>query len=199
MGSVLVVCTGNICRSPLGEGFLRRALIARMGDEAPEVRSAGTAGWEGSGATRESVQAGAERELDVASHRARRLTSGLLGDVDLVVAMAAEHRDAVAAMAPGLASRAFTLKELTRLSESLPPSTGRDLASFVERIEAADALRRGGFAGNPLDDDVTDPLGMPLATYRAIAWDIEEWSDRLADALVGPVPVAAETTAEEGI
>jgi protein-tyrosine phosphatase len=193
MGSVLVVCTGNVCRSPLGEGFLRRALDARMGEAAPEVRSAGTAGWEGSGATRESVEAGAERGLDISAHAARRLTPGLLDGVDLVVAMAKEHRDTVASMAPSVAGRAFTLKELTRLAEALQPAELHDHATFLARVEAAGALRRNGFEGNLDDEDVADPLGMPLQTYRAIAWELEEWSERLAQGLVGRLDTGSGT------
>ncbi|HEX7248513.1 MAG TPA: hypothetical protein VF351_10495, partial [Actinomycetota bacterium] len=44
MTSILVVCTGNICRSPIAEGMLRVALQARFGDDAPTVSSAGTWG-----------------------------------------------------------------------------------------------------------------------------------------------------------
>lgn len=184
MGSVLVVCTGNICRSPLGEGFVRRALQARLGRSAPEVRSAGTAGWEGSGATAESVEAGAERGLDVAGHEARRLRGPMIDEAVLVVTMSVEHRDEVMAVSPAAGAKTFTLKELTRLAEALPAPDGR--TDLPTRIAQADALRRGGFAGNPHDEDVADPLGMPLDTYRAIAWEIEEYANRMAEALVGP-------------
>jgi protein-tyrosine phosphatase len=192
VGSVLVVCTGNICRSPLGEGFLRRALQARLGDATPEVGSAGTFGWEGSGATSESVEAGAERGLDVSEHVARRLVPQLVEDAALVVTMTAEHRDEVVAMLPSAAARTFTLKELARLAEALPaPTTPADLES---RVAAATSLRSRGFEGNPFDEDVTDPLGAPLDTYRAIAWEIETYADRMAEALLGPatVPVGEE-------
>ena len=192
MGSVLVVCTGNICRSPLGEGFLRRALRARLGDATPEVGSAGTIGWEGSGATPESVEAGAERGLDVSGHVARRLVPELVDEAVLVVTMTAEHRDEVVTMAPSAATRTFTLKELTRLAEALPAPT--DPVDLEERVATAATLRSGGFEGNPYDEDVTDPLGSPLDTYRAIAWEIETYVDRMAEALMGPatVPVGEE-------
>lgn len=191
MASILVVCTGNVCRSPLGEGFLRRALQARLGDAAPEVRSAGTAGWEGSGATPESVEAGAERGIDVGRHAARRLRPAMLEGTDLVVTMTTAHRDEVRAMSPDAASRTFTLKELTRLAETLPvPRVGEGLPA---RVAAADATRRHGAAA-PSDDDVIDPLGMPLGTYRAVAWEIEDLAERLAEALVGPAVVPTRET-----
>ena len=183
MASLLVVCTGNVCRSPVAEGMLRAGLEARLGEGAPLVASAGTAGWEGSGATPESVAAAAERGVDISGHTARRLLAEHVAGADLVLAMAAEHRWEVVRLLPEAASRTFTLKELVRLVEALP---ARDQATgLAERVREADALRRSGFPGNPHDEDVVDPLGMPLEGYRAIAWELEEWCGRLADDLAG--------------
>ena len=91
---------------------------------------------------------------------------------------------------PGAAARTFTLKELTRLLETEPPADPeRPLEARVG--DAADARARG-VGANRFDEDVVDPLGMPLETYRAIAWELDEWTDRLVAALYGPVPARAE-------
>jgi protein-tyrosine phosphatase len=182
MSRILVVCTGNICRSPIAEGALRAALRRTLGDRAPDVESAGTSGWEGSPAMPESIEAAAERGIDISSHVARRLTRRHVLEADAVVAMASEHRDAVIRAMPEAAGRTFTLKELVRLVEALPPALdeGADLA---QRVGAADELRRSGFGGNPHDEDIVDPLGLPLASFRAVAWEIDEWSTRLAERL----------------
>jgi len=186
---ILVVCTGNVCRSPVAEGLLRRALNERFGDDAPDVASAGTAAWEGSGAMPESVRAAAERGVDIADHVARLLTQALVAQADLLVGMAVEHRDAVGDLVPEAAARSFTLKELVRLLEALPPGAGPARGPGLEaRVGEADALRRRGSEGNPWDEDVVDPLGMPLDTYRAIAWELDGWTDRLVEGLFGPVP-----------
>ena len=185
MASILVVCTGNVCRSPIAEGALRAALEDRLGDGAPAVSSAGTAGWEGSGAMPESVEAAAERGLDIAGHAARRLAPGQIRSADLVVTMAVEHREDVARLVPEASGRTFTLKELVRLLEALPATDDAASDTVPERVARADALRRSGFRGNPWDEDVVDPLGLPLDSYRAIAWEIDEWCRRLADVLVG--------------
>jgi protein-tyrosine phosphatase len=189
MTRVLVVCTGNVCRSPIAEGLLRAAFVERLGDGAPEVTSAGTMGWEGSGADPNSITAAAERGVDISGHVARGLASADLGSADLVLAMGSEHAVAAGEDAPEAASRTFTLKELVRLVEALPePVAGEDLRT---RIEAADALRAEGFEGNPRDLDVADPLGMPLESFRAVTWELEEWCGRLADGLVGRAPARA--------
>jgi low molecular weight protein-tyrosine phosphatase len=189
MTRVLVVCTGNVCRSPIAEGLLRAAFVERLGDQAPEVASAGTMGWEGSGADPNSIAAAAERGVDISGHVARALASADLGSADLVLAMSSDHAIAAAREAPEAAPRIFTLKELVRLVEALPePGAGEELG---DRVDAADALRDRGFEGNPNDLDVPDPLGMPLQSFRAVAWELEEWCGRLADGLVGRAPARA--------
>jgi protein-tyrosine phosphatase len=198
MPSILVICTGNICRSPMAEGFLRTALRRRFGDRAPTVASAGTTGWEGSGAMPESVEAAEERGVDISGHVARRLIRGDVFDADVVVAMAAEHREAVSRAMPEAAPRTFTLKELVRLLEALPPPTqplGPD--DLPDRLAKADEVRRGGFAGNPHDEDIVDPLGLPLESFRAIAWELDEWTARLAQSLYGSAPAAAAAGLDE--
>ena len=192
MTSILVVCTGNVCRSPIAEGLLRDALGQRFGDLAPHVSSAGTAGWEGEGAVRESIAAAAERGSDISGHVARRITGTMVEHATLIVAMAGEHRDAISRFDLDTAHKTFTLKELVRLLEDLQPQgASTEPAPLVDRVAAADALRRRGFAGNPHDEDVVDPLGMPMESFRAIAWELDEWVRRLVDGLYGPVPVAA--------
>ena len=196
MVSILVVCTGNVCRSPLAEGFLRATLEGRLGPSAPAVSSAGTAGWEGSPAMAESVAAAAERGVDISGHRGRALTREHVDDADLIVAMAAEHRDAVARSVRDAEGRTFTLKELVRLLDELPDAAASEPQpeALAARLAEADRLRRSGFEGNPHDEDVVDPLGMPIDTYRAVAWELDEWSRRLADALFGLAPANVAAT-----
>ena len=119
MSGILVVCTGNICRSPMAEGFLRAALAQRLGEAAPVVTSAGTAGWDGSGAMIESILSAEERGADIRAHLARRLTGDMLEDADLIVCMAAEHREAIVAARPDVEAKTFTIKELVRLMEAI--------------------------------------------------------------------------------
>jgi protein-tyrosine phosphatase len=188
MASILIVCTGNVCRSPIAEAALRDALTQRFGNRAPVVSSAGTAGWEGSGAVRESVEAAAERGHDIADHVPRMLTQAMVGDADLVLCMAAEHRDAIGSVGSHDAeARAFTLKELVRLLEELPPvAAGAGPETIAGRVAQAAAARLSGAATPPWDEDIVDPLGLSMEAFRAIAWEIDEWIERLVVGLYGP-------------
>ena len=198
MTSILVVCTGNICRSPLAEGFLRGILLRRFGEDAPTVTSAGPAGWDGSPAMPGSVQAAAEREVDISGHVARKLASAMVESADLVVCMAGEHRDAILRASPAAERKVFTLKESVRLLEMLPLLEGAGPESLTDRVARAGAERAAGFTGNQLDEDVADPLGQPLEAYRAIAWELDTWSARLADGLFGKTSVPTSIFGDGG-
>jgi protein-tyrosine-phosphatase len=179
VSSILFVCTGNICRSPTAEGFARAMVVE--GGGGIEVSSAGIVGWEGSPAARESVQAAAECGIDISRHVARRLEERHVRDADVIVCMSEEHCDAVVRLVPDAAGKTFTLKELVRLVEARPATDG---STFHERVAAAHELRTSGFLGEPDDEDVADPLGATMDSFRAVAWELEEWTRRLSPGLI---------------
>jgi glycine hydroxymethyltransferase len=190
MASILIVCTGNICRSPMAEGILRQ-LLAERGAEEIGVESAGLAGWQEQPATEQAILAMQERGIDIAPHLARRLGRPMIDAAILIVGMTIEHRDTVAKVSPGAAARTFTLKELVGLLErsdlggpSTDSSTPED--RLRQAVEAADRVRSEQGPPEVADEDVADPLGLGLEAYRATAWEIGELSVRLADAIFGP-------------
>jgi protein-tyrosine phosphatase len=182
---VLLVCTGNICRSPMALGFLTDR-SGRLLDDALTVRSAGTWARSGSPPTPEAEASAAERGIDISDHRSNSLSHDLIRWADLVITMTAEHRDEVLDMAPDAADRTFTLKELVALLGALPPPDAvRSRDALLARVAEADALRASGRAPAPADEDVADPIGMSDETYRAVAWELEELTDALVRGLAG--------------
>lgn len=173
--TILTVCTGNICRSPLAEVLLR-APLEPLG---VRVRSAGTHALVGHGMPDEARQVarayGADPEQTNA-HRARLLTDAQIEDADLVLTMTAEQRDHAMRTLPRRADRVFPVLEFARLVRALgeeeirriADSAGANpkarLASVVEAISS-----RRGRAAAPGEEDVIDPYRQPFAVYEASA------------------------------
>lgn len=86
---ILVVCTGNTCRSPLGEAVLRQAAATQ--GVTLEVSSAGTGAFDGAPASEGSYLVGLENGLDLSAHRARSLTRSLVDEADIVLTMSRRH------------------------------------------------------------------------------------------------------------
>ena len=93
---VLLVCTGNTCRSPMAAGALGGALVADAGRIV--IESAGTAAWEGQPATEPSLREAAESGVDLAGHRSRRVTPAMVRAADIVLVMERGHLAAVRAL-----------------------------------------------------------------------------------------------------
>lgn len=92
---ILLVCTGNTCRSPMAEALLRRELATRGLDQVV-VSSAGVGAWDGAPASEGSYLVALEHGLDLSSHRARQLTPELVGEADLILPMGRSHLGRIA-------------------------------------------------------------------------------------------------------
>lgn len=100
MLNILVVCSGNICRSPMAEGILR-SLIAEVGIPRIAVRSAGTLGIVDSPPAENAVTACRERDVDINEIRSSALNQGLLAWADIVLGMEPHHLEACQTLSDG--------------------------------------------------------------------------------------------------
>jgi len=99
---VLMVCTGNICRSPTAEGVLRRKLADVGLDGSIEVQSAGTVDYHaGSPPDHRAQQSALRRGYDLSRQRARQLRTEDFERFDLLVAMDTEHLERMVELCPG--------------------------------------------------------------------------------------------------
>lgn len=142
MTQVLLVCTGNICRSPLAEALMRRELQSR-GSDGDEVLSAGTGAWEGAPASEGAYLVALEHGLDLSNHRARLLTKEVVKSADVIFTMARHHRARVEEL--GGEGRTFLLGEY--VGESGPDAEvsdpfGSDLDVYRETFGQLDDLVR---------------------------------------------------------
>jgi protein-tyrosine phosphatase len=153
---VLVVCTGNVCRSPAAERLLAGALGPSV-----EVRSAGTHALRGEPMTDQMARLVREAGHHAADFRARQLTEDLVRSAGLVLTATREHRSVVVDLVPAAVRRTYTLREFARLL------AGADLTTLPEesaalRLGAAipTALtQRGKVTTSRADDAVVDPYG----------------------------------------
>ena len=127
---VLVVCVGNICRSPMGEALLAREL-RNAGHDRIQVSSAGLSALTGRPADI-VVQALMRREgVDISAHRARQLTRGLISEADLILVMEAEHRRAVEFMNPSARGKVYRLGEWRKADVPDPYQQSEEIFEYA--------------------------------------------------------------------
>ena len=186
--TVLMVCTGNICRSPLAEQLLRAQAAAAS---LPiTVTSAGTGAMVGREMTAQAAELSAQYGALSTDHAPSQLTESIIASADLILTATREHRAAVVSMSPKAIRRTFTLTQFARLAptlvslaaETAPPV--EPLSTMVELVEtptdhlksllthAAVARSLISPPANPTDDDITDPYKQSQSVYDDVAAEI---------------------------
>ena len=124
MVRILLVCTGNTCRSPMAAALLQDRLKAWGVADAVEVSSAGIAAWTGQAASAAAIEVMARQGLALAAHRARQIDSGQVYANDLVLAMTRSHKESLLCIAPGARNKIFTLAEYAGLDADVADPFG---------------------------------------------------------------------------
>lgn len=187
MIAILIVCEGNVCRSP----YVERLLRARLDSVDPgrfTVSSAGTAAVDGAAMFSRSAEAAQAAGADPDGFESRPLSARLLEGPALVLTLEREHRAAVLDLAPALLRRTFTLREFERLVRPLleEDAVGPDFWQAFPR-----AVARSRLATAPVEpeaDDITDPVRGDAADHARMCG--------LADAAINAVVACAERAAD---
>jgi protein-tyrosine phosphatase len=103
--SIILVCTGNICRSPIAEALLKH----RLADTGIAVGSAGTVALVDYGADAYAQQVVKENGLDISRHKARQATRSLLAESELILSLDQSHSDWIRMCYPELYGRVHKL------------------------------------------------------------------------------------------
>jgi len=114
----LVVCTGNTCRSPMGEAIMRKRFADKIGckieeleDHGVTVISAGIAAMPGGRATPQAVDVMKKMGLDINGHSSQPVTYRLAQFADLILTMTNGHRQAIVSQWPNVEPRVNTLRQ----------------------------------------------------------------------------------------
>jgi glycine hydroxymethyltransferase len=115
MRTILFICTGNVCRSPMAEALFRRAT---RGQGEFRVLSAGLGALDGQPPTAHSITAMRELGIDISAQRSQALTTGLVREADYIFGMTHNHVDTIALLYPEAVEKTFLLREF---DETLKP------------------------------------------------------------------------------
>ena len=148
MPNIVVVCTANICRSPVGEAVLRQRLEAQEAASGQGVRwqvtSAGTWADRGQAASGFSVEIMAEQGLDISDHASQPVDRALLDDSDLLLCMETGHSEALRAEFPRQAYKIHLLSEMAGPGYSVSDPYGSPKREYQRMVAEVTGLIDAG-------------------------------------------------------
>jgi RpiB/LacA/LacB family sugar-phosphate isomerase len=141
MKTILFICTGNVCRSPMAEALFRRAAAGR-GEF--RVFSAGLGAVDGQPPTAHSVTAMRELGMDISGQRSRMLTTDLVRQADYIFGMTHSHVDTIALLYPPAAEKTFLLREFDDTLEEFEKDISDPIGGSYEVYEnCRDQIEQG--------------------------------------------------------
>ena len=177
--NILIVCTGNICRSPLAEKLLQSRLAA-AGVPAI-VTSAGTRAMVDHPMTDEATFLATQYGSEPTLHVAQQLTAARIAAADLVLTATREHRGEVVSLHPRANRYAYTLNQFARLVSVVEPVDTPTINDYLAEISATKGLSLP--PTRPEDDDIEDPYRRSAEVYDRVGSVIDKSVTTITTAL----------------
>ncbi len=139
MSTILFICTGNLCRSPMAEGLMKRKLADRGLDAKHQVQSAGTWAVNGRPASENAIAVMKERGIDISAHIARTVTAEDVAEATLILVMTRDHAQMLRNTWPQYDWKVYRLSTVAGKRRDVPdPYTGpiqeyRAVADLIAR------------------------------------------------------------------
>ncbi|WP_420628335.1 low molecular weight protein arginine phosphatase [Candidatus Leptofilum sp.] len=140
---IVVVCTANICRSPVAEALLRTKLSA-IGVDGWTVSSAGTWAIEGNTAAPHSIALMSEQGINIQPHRSQPVTEQVMQQADLALCMETGHVRTLKRAYPAHAHKIYTLRQMVQKRGCVKDPYGGSRRQYERMVaEVDDLLERG--------------------------------------------------------
>jgi ribose 5-phosphate isomerase B len=164
MKTVLFVCTGNVCRSPMAEGLFRHATRGRTDCRAI---SAGVGALEGQPPSPHAVRALKELGIDISQQRSRMLTPELVEQADYIFGMTHSHVDSVNLLFPQAAEKMFLLREFDETLDEFEKDISDPIGGSYETYAyCRDQIEQGIFSMLNFIEQTTATQAAPGASPK---------------------------------
>ncbi|MGD2179092.1 MAG: low molecular weight protein arginine phosphatase [Anaerolineae bacterium] len=145
MTTILVVCTGNLCRSPMAAALLRARLNQDKERQDWRVVSAGTWAPEGRPASAYAIAEMLELGIDMRAHRSRTVDEALMRSADLILVMTQNHAEALSVAFPGQIDKVYLLSEMVRETYDIPDPYGGTRLEYSHVAKELEQLIDAGY------------------------------------------------------
>ena len=145
MKTILFVCTGNVCRSPMAVGFLREKLRKARLEGEYRVHSAGVWGLEGQPATPYACEVMAKQGIDISDHRSHDLTPEDVDEADLILTMERGQAEAIRVEFPQHAPKVHLLSQMAGRHYDIHDPYGGPLYEYRQCANETEKLIEEGY------------------------------------------------------
>ena len=136
---ITFVCSGNICRSPMAEGILKKLLEKSKFFKQISINSAGTLNLMPTKASEEAIKISQKNQVDISAHRSRPIKRTILDEANLIICMAIYHYNILLKNYPEYSDKIFILKSMNREEDLIDPSIADPIGmseEFYKKIYA---------------------------------------------------------------